>query len=113
MNNIQEASNIYIDIARRVKRYRIEYPMTQAELSEKSGVSLRTIKYFEDGQEIKLLSFIKILDALDLSKNFDILVPDMDARPSILLNKERGSVNKRAKTKKNNSDTGFVWGDDK
>jgi transcriptional regulator with XRE-family HTH domain len=101
------------DIARRIKRYRIAYPMTQKELAEKSGVSLRSIQYFENGREISLKYFIKILIALDLGENLNVLIPDMDDRPSAYMAQAQGKVRQRASSSSNKNDQGtFKWGDE-
>ena len=39
----------YEEVVIRFKAYRISYPLTQKELSDKSGVSLRSITRFESG----------------------------------------------------------------
>ena len=42
----------YEEVVIRFKAYRISYPLTQKELSDKSGVSLRSITRFESGEDI-------------------------------------------------------------
>ena len=112
-NKLYDSTTIYSELVEKVKRYRIEYPMTQKELAEKSGVSLRSIQYFEKGKEIHLSIFIKILIALDLSKNISVLIPDMDERPSVLLARDKNKLRKRATHKKENTESVFKWGDEK
>jgi len=110
---MHDSTTIYMDLAEKVRRYRLEYPMTQKELAEKSGVSLRSIQYFEKGKEIQLSIFIKLLIALDLSKNISVLIPDMNERPSVLLAKDRSKLRKRATHRKDKSESVFKWGDEK
>ena len=69
MNNILEISD-------RLKQYRINYPMTQRELADKTGISVRSISRFENGEDISLSEFLKILRALELDNRIDVLVPD-------------------------------------
>ena len=97
------------ELRERLKLYRIYYPMSQKELSEKSGVSERSISRFENGEDINLSNFIKLLTALDLDKNLSVLIPDQRDRPSYYLEKphERARVGK----KKTPSAT-FKWGDE-
>lgn len=58
MNNILEISDC-------LKQYRINYPMTQRELADKTGISVRSISRFENGEDISLSEFLKILRALE------------------------------------------------
>ncbi len=104
MNNVSEMSG-------RIKEYRISISMTQKELADKSGVSIRSISRFENGEDISLSSFYKILKALNLDDRLDMLVPDQSKRPSYYLNSER--KRKRASGKKKNAERAFVWGDEK
>ena len=71
-----------VELINRLKRYRIDYPMTQKELADKSGVSLRSIVYFESGKGIQFGNLVKLLAALGLEKNLDLLIPDPTIRPS-------------------------------
>lgn len=100
-----------INLNERIKNYRIEYPLTQAELSEKSGLSLRSIQLFENGADIKLSNFIKILEALDLADNMEVLVPDVTQRPSYMV--KQTYLKKRVrKTDKQVNKSTFKWGDE-
>ena len=78
MNNI-------LEISERLKQYRINYPMTQKELADKTGISVRSISRFENGEDISLSAFLKILRALELDNHLDVLVPDYKKRPSAYL----------------------------
>ena len=87
--------------------------MTQKELAEKAGVSLRSIQYFEGGKEIQLSSLVKILIALDLGDNFDSLITNMDERPSAYLARAKDKVRKRVRKKAAEKNNGkFKWGDE-
>ena len=96
----------------RLKQYRINFPLTQNELAEKSGVSVRSISRFENGEDISMSKFICILRALDLSDRLLEIIPDQSKRPSYYLEHEK--KRSRASGKHGNkSDTAFVWGEDK
>ena len=69
-------------LSKKFKDYRINYPMTQQELAEKSGVSIRSISRFESSGDITLSNFIKLLDALKLADKLELLIPDQSRRPS-------------------------------
>lgn len=94
-------------INEKIKYYRIYSGMTQEELSNKTGISLLSIKKFENGKDIKLSNFIKIINALDLSSKLELLVPNILDRPSI----DPKKIRKKAYKKKRNNN--FKWGDEK
>ena len=89
----------YEEVVIRFKAYRISYPLTQKELSDKSGVSLRSITRFESGEDISLVNFMKLMNA----------IPDMNNRPSSYLKNVKTRQRASAKRK---ADTGFKWGED-
>ncbi len=109
MAYIETSKNMIQRLGERIKNYRIAYPMTQKELAGKSGVSLRCIQNFEHGEDIQLNNFIKLLHALDLAENMDLLIPDMTQRPSAFL--EKTKTRKRA-PKTQAGDGTFQWGDE-
>lgn len=57
---------INLDIARRIRAIRRRRKISQKKLSEKSGVSLGSLKRFEQSGEISLLSLTKISFALEI-----------------------------------------------
>ncbi len=52
------------DFASKVKVLRKEYALTQPELAKKSGVSIGSIRRFEQTGQISLVSLLKILNVL-------------------------------------------------
>jgi len=66
-------SEISKDVARREKILRKRKKLTQAELSIRSGVSLPSLKRFEQTGEISFVSLIKIASVLDDLAAFDQL----------------------------------------
>lgn len=77
MNNIfftqKTPPEIARNLAEKIKQRRKKKKISQEKLAEKSGVSLGSIKRFETKYEISLVSFIKILVALDLDSELDDL----------------------------------------
>ena len=100
------------NISERIRNYRIAYPLTQAQLAERSGVSLRSIQLFENGADIKWNNLVKILSALDLDDNIQMLVPDVTERPSYHV--KHNDIRKRVSKKqvKKSQKESFTWGDD-
>ena len=94
----------------RVKQYRVNLNISQKDLEEKTGISIRTISRFEQGSSIQLDAFIKILIALNVEENIELLIEDQTTRPSYFLNEKQIS-NQRVKRNKTNQT--FTWGEDK
>lgn len=86
-------------LGERIKLYRVRYGMTQKELENRSGVSVRSISRLEQGVSVQTESLIRVLCALKLDDNLDLLVPDQTKGPSYYL-EERKIENPRARKKK-------------
>ncbi|WP_035795427.1 helix-turn-helix domain-containing protein [Butyrivibrio sp. WCD3002] len=106
-------SQAYLEkIQRKLKRYRIESAMTQEELASATGLSLRSIKRFENGNDISAGNLIKILIALDLADLVDNAIPDLDNRPSAYVDKQKNRTKQRAHKKTTKNTVEFKWGDE-
>ena len=82
---------------------------SQEDLSDKTGISKRSISRLEQGESIQMDNLFKILIALDLGDNIDLLVPDQTRRPSYYLEySDSGPQRVRKKRVK----TTFKWGDE-
>ncbi|MBR5945338.1 MAG: helix-turn-helix domain-containing protein [Lachnospiraceae bacterium] len=101
------------ELYKRLKAYRLAYPMTQKELADKAGVSLRSVQNAEKGRDIQLSIFIKMITALGLQDNMLSAFPDMDDRPSAHMLRAKGMDRQRVRKKKTTNEKRFVWGDEK
>ena len=99
------------DISDKLKLYRVAMNLTQQDLADKSGVSLRSISRLEQGSSVQLDNFIKIMAALDLDKNLDMLIPDQRKRPSYYL-EENKKVRQRVRRSLKTPERTFKWGDE-
>ena len=63
-------------IAERIRKIRRRRKISQKRLSEKSGVSLGSVKRFENSGEISLISLTKIAVALELGGELERLFED-------------------------------------
>lgn len=95
----------------RLRNYRIDIGMTQQDLALRSGVSVRSIHNLENGQDIQLGNYIKLMVALGLSDNLNMLIPDVTIRPSAYLQKEQPRRRARKRNDTESTST-FVWGDE-
>lgn len=72
-NFLKSPDDVNKDIATRVRERRKEKKLSQIQLSERSDVSLGTLKRFERTGEISLSSLIKIAFALGCEADFEHL----------------------------------------
>ncbi len=79
-------------LGRRFKDYRIASDLTQKEVSEKSGVSVVTIRKFENGQlfNMTLGVFFALLNAIDFTEGLDGVLPEIPVSPYELMKIEQG-----------------------
>lgn len=108
MQNNSSKANVQL-LGERLKSYRIDYPMTQKELADQSGVSVRSIQNFEHGKDIQLSNLIKITKALGLGDNFSMLIPDITKKPSMYLDNTKKI---RVRKTRKQEETVFKWGDE-
>lgn len=97
------------ELGQKIKAYRIMKEMSQQDLEDKTGVSKRSISRLEQGESVQLDNLFKILLALDLGENIELLVPDQTKRPSFYLEKPYDRP-KRVRKKTEKSE--FKWGDE-
>lgn len=109
--NVKKNYQEYIkELGQKIKTYRIMKEMSQQDLADKTGVSKRSISRLEQGESVQVDNLFKILLALDLGDNIELLVPDQTKRPSYYLEKPDHKPKRvRKKTEKNND---FKWGDE-
>jgi len=97
------------ELGKKIKTYRIMNEMSQQDLEDKSGVSKRSISRLEQGESVQVDNLFKIIIALGLGDNIELLVPDQTKRPSYYLEKTESKPKRvRKKTEKND----FKWGDE-
>ena len=111
INNYNSDQETLKELSIRVQRQRINMQLTQAQLAQKAGVSLKTIANLEKGQDVKLSILIKVLRAENLLANINLLVPESLTSPFdyLKLNKPRQRV--RFSKKANTED--WKWSDEK
>ena len=84
------------EIGAKLARMRLEKNLTQAQLAEQAGISVRTLTRIESGSGASVVSaFIRICRALGLVERFAAIVPDPVQSPMEQL-KMQGRQRKRA-----------------
>ncbi len=109
MNKQKDYQEYIRELGQKIKTYRIMKELSQQDLEDKTGVSKRSISRLEQGESVQVDNLFKILLALDLGDNIELLVPDQTKRPSFYLEKADNKPKRvRKKTEKNE----FRWGDE-
>ena len=97
-------------LAETLKEQRLLAGLTQQELADKTGISMRSISRMEQGESVQINSLFTVLIALDLGDNIELLVPDQSKRPSYYLEKPE-DIPKRVRKRPAKKE--FKWGDEK
>jgi len=76
-------AEIIMTIGKRFKDYRIGMQLTQKELAEKCGISLLTLRKFENGQaaNITMSNFIALLREVHELDSFKDILPEIPISP--------------------------------
>lgn len=69
------------EIGQKLERLRLSRNITQAQLAQDAGISERTLRRLESGDNPTLDSLIRVLISLKIQQNVDLLVPDPRIRP--------------------------------
>ena len=91
-------------IAAKIKTVRLKQNMSQAELADKSGVSISTIKRMEDGEVKNFESLIRVLRTLG---KLDIFFP-LVGEEQLSLNEYYELANKANKPKRKRASKGYT-----
>ncbi len=78
---IKTPYDVLIETAEKVKKLRKAEKYSQAELAERSGVSLGSLKRFENSGQISIESLVKIANIFDRLDDFErFLKPEEDLK---------------------------------
>lgn len=89
------ASNqqIRTDLGEKLASQRLAQNITQEQLAERSGVSLRTLKRLEKGENSSIETLIKVMSGLQLLANLEQLIPAPTVRPMERIQQKEKNVN--------------------
>jgi len=108
INNYSTLSETKLELAERFKAYRLSLNLTQAQLSEVSGVSLGAIKSFERNGSASLDTLLSLLKALSLLHNVDALIPALGLNTIAI----HDLGHQRQRARKNHRKESMPWGDE-
>ena len=97
----QPPSRIIIFLGQRFKATRIALKITQQEVSDMTGISMSTIRRFENGLtfNLTLAHFIALLQAIGFADNLEDTIPEILPDPNLLF-KMQNKQRKRARNGK-------------
>lgn len=87
-------------LGERLKQQRLQYNLTQNELSVKTGISRVSISKIERGLGANLSSILEIMRALHILANIENLVPEQEISPIEIIKLKNKNKKKRASSKK-------------
>lgn len=96
------------ELGRRLAQVRKQRGLAQEALAELAGVGIATLRRIEDGRDARLGSWLRLLQALELSAAIDLLLPENFRSP---LAEAKADAQARRRRKPSGPD--FVWGDDR
>jgi len=95
-------------LGQRVERLRLSRNITQADLAEQAGIGIRTLRRLEAGEGGTLDTFFRVLSALKLDGNMELLIPDPTIRPVERV-QMKGSERKRASSSRKQGISKQPW----
>lgn len=105
------------ELGARLERTRLERDLSQRELAAAAGVERKAIQRIEAGEPVRLVSFVRVLRALDLLDALDRLVPEPLPSPIELLKlhgrrRRRASGERRRDIPEEDGQASWRWGDE-
>lgn len=99
------------ELGKRIRQHRIALDITQFDLAQKCGISISTETRIENGDDSKMSNYIKIMTALGIIDNINILIPE--EQPDYKAIFEERPSRKRASGSRKKQKSTWVWEDDK
>lgn len=102
---------ILAELTGRIVQRRIELGLTQQDVADQSGISLRTVKRIELGGDTQFSTIIRLLQVYDLIDRLDVLVPEPSVSPIQFVDQQHKPRKRASKTAK--SAKPWKWGDER
>jgi putative transcriptional regulator len=109
--SVAASSQIEAALCKRVESIRLSRNMTQQQLAQEAGVSLRTIGRLEKGEGVSLDTFIRVLTALRIQQSLENVLPDPTVRPIERVGVGAGERKRARPARASNETPAWSWGD--
>jgi len=109
--SIATSNQIEAVLCKCLESIRLSRNITQAQLAEEAGVSLRTIGRLEKGKGVSVDTFIRVMIALGIQQNLEVLLPDPTVRPIERVGLSAGERKRARPTQSNKERPTWLWGD--
>lgn len=112
--NIKGTENsryILENIGNEIRTTRIDKALSQKDLANLSGVSFSTITRLEQGESVSLENFIKVLKALELANNLNLVIPEKKEIAESIWNPVKKRKRVSSKQKEEQNEIEWEWGD--
>lgn len=106
ITGLEHNKELLINFGTKIREARIAKLITQKELSDKTGISLRTISSIENGSDTSFSNIICVLKALNLIPALFEIFPNNVQTINF-------PTKKPLRFKKSNKNNDWKWGDDK
>ncbi len=98
MEQSRTDGEVLADIGRRLRGYRLQQNVSQADVARRAGVSLRTVQNLESGADSQFSTVVRVLRALGRLDAVDSLLPTPSVSPMRLL-ETQGRARQRARAR--------------
>jgi transcriptional regulator with XRE-family HTH domain len=109
--SLATSSQIEAALCKRVESIRLSRNMTQQQLAEEAGVSVRTVGRLEKGQGVSLDTFVRVLTALRIQQSLESLLPDPTVRPIERVGAGTGERKRARPARVSDEPPAWSWGD--
>jgi transcriptional regulator with XRE-family HTH domain len=109
--SVASSNQIEAALCKRLESIRLSRNITQRQLAEEAGISVRTIGRLEKGEGISLDTFIRVLTALGVQQNLEALLPDPTVRPIERIGIDGGERKRARPSLTGNKRSKWSWGD--
>jgi putative transcriptional regulator len=104
-------------VGERLRQFRLNRNESQQELASRAGIGKATLQRLEEGRSGTMVSFLRVLRALELTDGLEILLPKAEAGPleqaGVAPHRRVRARGKRAADAERNASAGWRWGDEK